>query len=75
MDTMADASLYAGWSLVPIWEPSQTLSRAADSRRSHERPTSLTAMPLERQPGPPRVVVDGIEGRDTLYEFVGRAVP
>jgi hypothetical protein len=26
-------------------------------------------MPLERQPGPPRVVVDGIEGQDTLYEF------
>jgi hypothetical protein len=26
-------------------------------------------MPHGRRPGPPRVVVDGIEGRDTLYEI------
>jgi hypothetical protein len=26
-------------------------------------------MPHQRCPGSPRVVVDGIEGRDTLYEF------
>jgi len=25
-------------------------------------------MPHQRRPGPPRVVVDGIEGQDTLYE-------
>jgi hypothetical protein len=25
-------------------------------------------MPHQRRPGSPRVVVDGIEGRDTLYE-------
>jgi hypothetical protein len=32
-------------------------------------------MPLERQPGPPRVVVGGIEGQDTLYEFDLTAAP
>jgi hypothetical protein len=32
-------------------------------------------MPLERQPGPPRVVVDGIEGRDALYELELTATP
>ena len=32
-------------------------------------------MPLERQPDRPRVVVDGIEGRDTLYEFDLMAAP
>jgi hypothetical protein len=32
-------------------------------------------MPLERVPDPPRVVVDGIEGRDTLYEFDLTAAP
>jgi hypothetical protein len=32
-------------------------------------------MPLERQPGPPHVVVEGIEGRDTLYELELTAVP
>jgi hypothetical protein len=25
-------------------------------------------MPHQRRPGPPRVVLNGIEGRDTLYE-------
>jgi hypothetical protein len=25
-------------------------------------------VPHQRRPGPPRAVVDGIEGRDTLYE-------
>jgi hypothetical protein len=32
-------------------------------------------MPLERQPGPPRIVVERIEGRDTLYEFDLTAAP
>ena len=32
-------------------------------------------MPLERQSDRPRVVVDGIEGRDTLYEFDLTAAP
>ena len=32
-------------------------------------------MPLERQPGPPRIVVERIEGRDTLYEFALTAAP
>jgi hypothetical protein len=32
-------------------------------------------MPLERQPGLPRVVVAGIEGRDTLYEVDLSAAP
>ncbi len=32
-------------------------------------------MPLERQPGPPRVVVDRIEGRDALYELEQIAPP
>ena len=43
--------------------------------RSHERPTRLTSMPLERLPDPPRVVVPHIEGRDTLYEFDVSAAP
>ena len=25
-------------------------------------------MPHERRPGSPRIIVEGIEGRDTLYE-------
>jgi hypothetical protein len=32
-------------------------------------------VPHQRRPGPPRVVVDGIEGRDTLYEFDLTAAP
>jgi hypothetical protein len=32
-------------------------------------------MPVERQPGPSRVVVERIEGRDTLYEFDLTAAP
>ena len=32
-------------------------------------------MPHQRRPGPPRVVVDGIEGRDTLYEVELWATP
>ena len=32
-------------------------------------------MPHQRRPGSPRVVVDGIEGRDTLYEFDLTAAP
>jgi hypothetical protein len=32
-------------------------------------------MPFERQPDPPRVVVNGIEGRDTLYELKLTAEP
>jgi hypothetical protein len=32
-------------------------------------------MPIERVPDPPRVVVDGIEGWDTLYEFDLAAAP
>jgi hypothetical protein len=32
-------------------------------------------MPHSRRPGPPRVVVDGIEGRDALYEFELWAAP
>jgi hypothetical protein len=32
-------------------------------------------MPFEGQPGPPRVVFDGIEGGDTLYEFDLPAAP
>jgi hypothetical protein len=32
-------------------------------------------MPLQRCPDPPRVVVEGIEGRDTLYEFDLTAAP
>ncbi len=43
--------------------------------RSHERPTRLTSMPLERLPDLPRVVVPRIEGRDTLYEFDVSAAP
>jgi hypothetical protein len=29
----------------------------------------------QRRPGPPRVVVDGVEGRDTLYECDLSAAP
>ena len=43
--------------------------------RSHQRTALLTPMPLERQPGPPRVVVDDINGRDTLYEIDLTAPP
>ena len=32
-------------------------------------------MPHQRRPGSPRVVVDGIEGRDTLYEVELTAAP
>jgi hypothetical protein len=32
-------------------------------------------MAHSRRPGPPRVVVDGIEGRDTLYEVELWAAP
>ena len=32
-------------------------------------------MPLERQPGAPREVVSGGEGRDTLYEIVLTRTP
>jgi hypothetical protein len=32
-------------------------------------------MPHQRRPGAPRVVVDGIEGRDTLYEVDLWAAP
>jgi hypothetical protein len=32
-------------------------------------------MPLQRLPDLPRVVVAGIEGRDTLYEFDLTAAP
>ena len=32
-------------------------------------------MAIRRRPGSPRAVVDGIEGRDTLYEFDLTAAP
>ena len=32
-------------------------------------------MPHQRRPDAPRIVVDGIEGRDTLYEFDLTAAP
>jgi hypothetical protein len=32
-------------------------------------------MPLDRQPGRPRVVVEGIEGQDALYELELTAPP
>ena len=43
------------------------------SGRSHER--TAPPMPLACQPGPPRVVVDDINGRDALYEIDLTATP
>ena len=42
-------------------------------RRRHVR--QCIPMPHQRRPGSPRVVVDGIEGRDTLYEVELWAAP
>jgi hypothetical protein len=66
------------WSLVPIWDPAQTRARCVGgnpSSRTRRATRDSVTMPLERQPGLPRVVVDRIEGRDTLYEFDLTAVP
>jgi hypothetical protein len=32
-------------------------------------------MPHQRRPGPPRIIVEGIEGQDTLYEVELWAAP
>jgi len=42
---------------------------ASQSRPADMQTAPLTPMPLACQPGPPRVVVDDINGRDTLYEI------
>ena len=41
----------------------------------HDHRPRVTAVPVQRRPGPPRVVVEGIEGRDTLYEVDLWAAP
>ena len=43
--------------------------------RDHQRTALPTSMPIVRQPGPPRVMVDDINGRDTLYEIDLTAMP
>ena len=43
--------------------------------RSHERTAPPTPLPLACQPGPPRIVVDDINGRGTLYEIDLTAAP
>ena len=41
----------------------------------HDHRPRVTAVPVQQRPGPPRVVVEGIEGRDTLYEVDLWAAP
>jgi hypothetical protein len=43
--------------------------------RGHDRTAPPPPMPLACQPGPPRVVVDDINGRDALYEIDLTATP
>ena len=67
VDEVSNRDNGAGSHPCPIGRPTPA--------RSHERPTRLTSMPLERLPDLPRVVVPRIEGRDTLYEFDVSAAP